>query len=175
MIFRSSKNNNKYKNDNLNIIYVPTLRGGINDEFYLLSNFDFKSTDNQLNVLNAKLFIKLHPVQIFIKKDDAVVPSNRGELEITAVNQMYLIEERLIVERMGRDYAWLDTGTHESLLEASTFIEVIESRQGLKVAFIEEIAFEKGYINKDQLTALAQPLAKNQYGEYLLRHAAELN
>ena len=175
MIFRSSKNNNKYKNDNLNIIYVPTLRGGINDEFYLLSNFDFKSTDNQLNVLNAKLFIKLHPVQIFIKKDDAVVPSNRGELEITAVNQMYLSEGRLAVRLMGRGYAWLDTGTHESLLEASSFIETIERRQGLKVACIEEIAFERGYISKDQLIALAQPLMKNQYGQYLLRRAEEKN
>ena len=110
-----------------------------------------------------------------IKKATEVVPSHRGELEITAVNQMYLSEDRLSVELMGRGYAWLDTGTHQSLLEASTFIEVIERRQGLKVACIEEIAFEKSYINKEQLIELAQPLAKNQYGQYLLRRAGEVN
>ena len=110
-----------------------------------------------------------------VKKAVEVVPSDRGELEITTVNQMYLSEERLSVELMGRGYAWLDTGTHESLLEASTFIEIIERRQGLKVACIEEIAFEKGYINKEQLIELAQPLAKNQYGQYLLRRAEEVN
>jgi len=110
-----------------------------------------------------------------IKKATEVVPSDRGELEITSVNQMYLSEERLSVELMGRGYAWLDTGTHESLLEASTFIETIERRQGLKVACIEEIAFEQGYINKEQLIELAQPLSKNQYGQYLLRRAEEVN
>lgn len=110
-----------------------------------------------------------------LQKACEVVPSDRGELEITAVNQMYLSEERLTVELMGRGYAWLDTGTHESLLEASTFIEIIERRQGLKVACIEEIAFVQGYINKDQLTGLAQPLAKNQYGQYLLKRAEEVN
>ena len=109
-----------------------------------------------------------------VKKAAEVVPSDRGELEITTVNQMYLNEERLTVELMGRGYAWLDTGTHESLLEASTFIEIIERRQGLKVACIEEIAFEEGYINKEQLIELAQPLAKNQYGQYLLRRAEEV-
>ena len=110
-----------------------------------------------------------------VKKAVEVVPSDRGELEITTVNQMYLSEERLTVELMGRGYAWLDTGTHESLLEASTFIETIERRQGLKVACIEEIAFEQGYINKEQLIELAQPLAKNQYGQYLLKRAEEVN
>ena len=110
-----------------------------------------------------------------IKKAVEVVPSDRGELEITTVNQMYLSEERLTVELMGRGYAWLDTGTHESLLEASNFIEIIERRQGLKVACIEEIAFVQGYINKEQLIDLAQPLAKNQYGQYLLRRAEEVN
>jgi len=109
-----------------------------------------------------------------VKKAVEVVPSDRGELEITIVNQMYLSEGRLSVELMGRGYAWLDTGTHESLLEASTFIEIIERRQGLKVACIEEISFEQGYINKEQLTELAQPLAKNQYGQYLLRRAEEI-
>ena len=88
---------------------------------------------------------------------------------------MFLNEKRLSVELMGRGYAWLDTGTHESLSEASTFIEIIEKRQGLKVACIEEIAFEQGYINKEQLIELAQPLAKNQYGQYLLKLAEEVN
>ena len=109
-----------------------------------------------------------------VKKACEVVPSARGELEITTLNQMYLNEERLSVELLGRGYAWLDTGTHESLLEASTFIETIERRQGLKVACIEEIAFEKGYINKEELIELAKPLAKNQYGQYLLRRAEEV-
>ena len=110
-----------------------------------------------------------------VKKACEVVPSDRNELEITSVNQMYLNEERLAVEIMGRGYAWLDTGTHESLLEASNFIEVIERRQGLKVACIEEIAFEKGYINKERLIKLAQPLSKSPYGQYLLRRAEEIN
>jgi len=110
-----------------------------------------------------------------VKKAVEVVPSDRGELEITTVNQMYLSEERLSVELMGRGYAWLDTGTHESLLEASTFIETVEKRQGLKVACIEEIAFERDYINKKQLIELAQPLARNQYGQYLLKRAEEVN
>jgi len=110
-----------------------------------------------------------------VNKAFEVIPSDRGELEITTVNQMYLNEGRLSVELMGRGYAWLDTGTHESLLEASTFIETIERRQGLKVACIEEIAFDKGYINKEQLIDLAQPLAKNQYGQYLLKRVEEFN
>ena len=108
-----------------------------------------------------------------VNKAAEVVPSDRGELEITTVNQMYLSEERLTVELMGRGFAWLDTGTHEDLLEASTFIETIERRQGLKVACLEEIAFEQGYISKEQLIELAQPLANNQYGQYLLRCAEE--
>ncbi|WP_130536275.1 glucose-1-phosphate thymidylyltransferase RfbA [Thiomicrorhabdus indica] len=108
-----------------------------------------------------------------IQKSKQVKPSHRGELEITTVNQMYLSEQRLKLETMGRGFAWLDTGTHESLLEASMFIETIEKRQGLKVACLEEIAFEMGYISKQQLIELAQPLKKNQYGQYLLRRAEE--
>jgi glucose-1-phosphate thymidylyltransferase len=110
-----------------------------------------------------------------VKKAAKVMPSNRGELEITTVNQAYLFEDRLAVELMGRGYAWLDTGTHESLLEASAFIETIEKRQGLKVSCIEEIAFDQGYISKGQLVELARPLAKNQYGRYLLRRSEEID
>ncbi|MFL2508095.1 MAG: glucose-1-phosphate thymidylyltransferase RfbA [Candidatus Pseudothioglobus sp.] len=110
-----------------------------------------------------------------VKKASKVVPSDRGELEITSINQMFLNEDRLHVEIMGRGYAWLDTGTHENLLEASTFIEVIERRQGLKVACIEEIAFEKGYIGREQLIELAIPLMNNQYGQYLLKRAEDLS
>ncbi len=102
-----------------------------------------------------------------------IKPSDRGELEITTVNQKYLEQGDLRVELMGRGYAWLDTGTHESLLEASNYIQTIENRQGLKVACIEEIAYEMGYIDKDKLIELAQPLKKNQYGQYLLRRAQE--
>jgi len=108
-----------------------------------------------------------------IQKAKEVKPSARGELEITTLNQDYLKEERLRVELMGRGFAWLDTGTHESLLEASNYIQTIENRQGLKVACIEEIAYEMGYITKEKLLELAQPLKKNQYGQYLIRRAQE--
>ena len=106
-----------------------------------------------------------------VKKAKNVIPSHRGELEITTLNQDYLNESRLKVELMGRGYAWLDTGTHESLLEASSFIQTIENRQSLKVACLEEIAYEMGYISKEKLLELAQPLSKNQYGQYLIKRA----
>tara|TARA_B100000586_G_scaffold264647_1_gene235284 strand:+ start:467 stop:1384 length:918 start_codon:yes stop_codon:yes gene_type:complete len=109
-----------------------------------------------------------------IKKVKEIMPSNRGELEITSLNHCYLTENRIKVEIMGRGYAWLDTGTHESLLEASTFIQTIENRQGLKVACLEEIAYEMGYITKDQLLTLAVPLQKNKYGNYLIQRAQEI-
>lgn len=97
-----------------------------------------------------------------------IKPSKRGELEITTVNQEYLSQDRLMVQTLQRGFAWLDTGTHDSLSEASTFIEVIEKRQGLKIACLEEIAFKKGWISKELLYATAQPMAKNSYGQYLL-------
>ncbi len=106
-----------------------------------------------------------------VKKAKNLKPSKRGELEITDLNRLYLEEERLNVKLLGRGFAWLDTGTHESLLQASNFISTIEQRQGLKVSCIEEIAFKKGFINKDQLLELAKPLSKNQYGQYLLNLA----
>ncbi|MDD3008325.1 MAG: glucose-1-phosphate thymidylyltransferase RfbA [Arcobacter sp.] len=106
-----------------------------------------------------------------VKKAKNVKPSERGELEITTLNQDYLNENRLKVELMGRGYAWLDTGTHESLLEASSFIQTIENRQSLKVACLEEIAYEMGYITKEKLLELADPLKKNQYGQYLISRA----
>ncbi|OCL95917.1 Glucose-1-phosphate thymidylyltransferase 1 [Aliarcobacter thereius LMG 24486] len=106
-----------------------------------------------------------------VKKAKNVKPSDRGELEITTLNQDYLNENRLKVELMGRGYAWLDTGTHESLLEASSFIQTIENRQSLKVACLEEIAYEMGYITKEKLLELAEPLKKNQYGQYLISRA----
>lgn len=103
-----------------------------------------------------------------IKKAQSLKPSKRGELEITDLNRIYLEEGRLSMKLLGRGFAWLDTGTHESLLQASNFIHTIEERQGLKVSCIEEIAFLKGYIDREQLLKLAEPLKKNQYGEYLI-------
>jgi glucose-1-phosphate thymidylyltransferase len=97
-----------------------------------------------------------------------IKPSARGELEITTVNQEYLKEQSLKVQQLGRGFAWLDTGTHESLSEASTFVEVIEKRQGLKIACLEEIAYKRGWINRDDILRLAEPMKKNQYGQYLL-------
>ena len=110
-----------------------------------------------------------------VQKSLKLKPSNRGELEITSLNQNYLNENRLKVTLMGRGYAWLDAGTHESLLEASNFIETIERRQGLKIACIEEIAYRKNYISKNQIIELAKPLAKNQYGQYLLKLVGDDN
>lgn len=103
-----------------------------------------------------------------------IKPSARGELEITTVNQYFLSEKELKVQLLGRGFAWLDTGTHDSLSEASTFIEVIEKRQGLKVACLEGIALRKGWIDANKMYELAQPMMKNQYGQYLLKVIKEL-
>ncbi|MBE9469614.1 MAG: glucose-1-phosphate thymidylyltransferase RfbA [Bacteroidetes bacterium] len=108
-----------------------------------------------------------------VEKAKKLKPSARGELEITDLNRLYLDEDRLNVQILGRGMAWLDTGTHESLLNASNYIATIEQRQGLKVACLEEIAFKKGYINKTQLLKLAEPLKNNQYGQYLFDIANE--
>ena len=104
-----------------------------------------------------------------VKVAKTIKPSARGELEITSVNQAFLNDGELNVQLMGRGFAWLDTGTHDSLAEASTFIEVIEKRQGLKVACLESIAYENGWLTADDLRRIAQPMAKNQYGQYLLK------
>lgn len=106
-----------------------------------------------------------------IEVAEGVRPSARGELEITSVNQEFLRREQLLVQTLGRGFAWLDTGTHDSLSEASTFVEVIEKRQGLKIACLEEIAYRAGWLTREALIELAAPMAKNQYGQYLLRVA----
>jgi len=108
-----------------------------------------------------------------VQKARTLKPSARGELEITDLNRLYLEEDRLTIKIMGRGMAWLDTGTHETLLQASVYIQTIEERQGLKVACIEEIAYKQGYIDRRQLLSLAEPLKKNQYGNYLLKIADE--
>lgn len=108
-----------------------------------------------------------------VEKAKSLKPSPRGELEITDLNRLYLEEKRLKVNLLGRGIAWLDTGTHESLLQASNFIATIEARQGLKASCIEEIAFKKGFISREQLLKLAEPMKKNQYGEYLIDIANE--
>ncbi|MFR9546981.1 MAG: sugar phosphate nucleotidyltransferase, partial [Rikenellaceae bacterium] len=98
-----------------------------------------------------------------------IKPSQRGELEITSVNQAFLNSEKLQVQTLGRGFAWLDTGTHDSLSEASTFVEVIEKRQGLKLACLEGIAYRKGWITEEKMREIAEPMIKNQYGEYLFK------
>ncbi len=108
-----------------------------------------------------------------VQKAKTIAPSNRGELEITSINQLYLQEGRLNVELLGRGYAWLDTGTHENLLEAGNFIEIIEKRQGLKIACLEEIAYKMGYITREKLLELGKKMEKNQYGQYLIRIAQQ--
>ena len=115
----------------------------------------------------AVVGIYFYPNKV-VKVAKSIKPSARGELEITSVNQAFLADNELNVQLMGRGFAWLDTGTHDSLAEASTFIEVIEKRQGLKVACLESIGYEMGWLTDDDIRRVAQPMAKNQYGQYLL-------
>ena len=136
-----------------------------------VTSLEEKPTEPKSNYAVVGLYFYPNDV---VQKAKLVEPSHRGELEITTLNQDYLNEDRLKVELMGRGYAWLDTGTHESLLEASMFIQTIENRQSLKVACLEEIAYEMDYISKEKLLELAQPLKKNQYGQYLIRRANEV-
>ncbi|MEX0333134.1 glucose-1-phosphate thymidylyltransferase RfbA [Vibrio tubiashii] len=140
------------------------------DEIGNATSIEEKPTSPKSNYAVVGLYFYPNSV---IEKAKKVKPSARGELEISCINSAYLEEGNLQVQIMGRGYAWLDTGTHESLLEAGQFIQAIEKRQSLKVACIEEIAFEKGYIDAGKLRDLAKPLNKNQYGQYLLRRANE--
>ena len=138
------------------------------DEKGNVTSIEEKPTDPKSNFAVVGLYFYTNDVVEIAKK---IKPSHRGELEITSVNQEYLKQQNLKVELLGRGFAWLDTGTHDSLMEAGQFIETIEKRQGLKVACLEEIAFRMKYIDKTQLKKLAEPLQKNGYGQYLIKLA----
>jgi glucose-1-phosphate thymidylyltransferase len=140
------------------------------DEKGNVTSIEEKPTDPKSNFAVVGLYFYTNDVVQIAKK---IKPSHRGELEITSVNQEYLKQQNLKVELLGRGFAWLDTGTHDSLMEAGQFIETIEKRQGLKVACLEEIAFRMKYIDKTQLKKLAEPLQKNGYGQYLIKLAKE--
>lgn len=133
-----------------------------------VTSIEEKPENPKSNYAVVGLYFYTNEVVQIAKK---IKPSHRGELEITSVNQEYLQQKKLKVELLGRGFAWLDTGTHDSLMEAGQFIETIEKRQGLKVACLEEIAYRMNYINKEQLKQLAEPLKKNSYGQYLLNLA----
>jgi glucose-1-phosphate thymidylyltransferase len=146
-------------------------------ERYGVAGFDLKGVVTSIEEKPEKPKSNYAVVGLYFYTNDVIEiakkmkPSHRGELEITAVNQEYLRKNNLKVQLLGRGFAWLDTGTHDSLMEAGQFIETIEKRQGLKVACLEEIAYNMKYINKAQLKKLAEPLKKNEYGQYLLKLA----
>ena len=138
------------------------------DDNGVVTSIQEKPKNPKSNYAVVGLYFYTNDVVQIAKK---IIPSHRGELEITSVNQEYLKQQNLKVELLGRGFAWLDTGTHDSLMEAGQFIETIEKRQGLKVACLEEIAYNMKYIDKAQLNKLAEPLKKNGYGQYLLKLA----
>ena len=140
------------------------------DDEGVVTSIEEKPVNPKSNYAVVGLYFYTNDVVRVAKK---IKPSHRGELEITSVNQEYLKQQNLKVELLGRGFAWLDTGTHDSLMEAGQFIETIEKRQGLKVACLEEIAYNMKYINKEQLSKLAEPLKKNTYGQYLLKLAKQ--
>ena len=140
------------------------------DESYNAISIEEKPTDPKSNYAVTGLYFYDNDVVEIAKK---VQPSERGEIEITSINQEYLKRKKLHVELLGRGYAWLDTGTHESLAQAGLYIQNIEQRQGYKVACIEEVAYYKGWINSEELIKLAQPLKKTEYGQYMLEMAKE--
>ncbi len=136
------------------------------DNDYNVKSIEEKPKNPKSNYAVVGLYFYPNSVVDIAKK---IKPSARGELEITTVNEIYLNEHKLYLQLLGRGFAWLDTGTHDSLSEASTFIEVLEKRQGLKIACLEEIALLNGWISKDDIRRIAEPMKKNQYGQYLLR------
>ena len=169
LLEQSIKNVNEEKNATVFGYYVsdPERYGVVDfDKTGKALNVEEKPTKPKSNYAVVGLYFYPNDVVEIAKN---VKPSHRGELEITSVNQKYLEREKLKVELMGRGYAWLDTGTHESLLEASNFIQTIEKRQGQRVASLQEIAFEQGWISSEKLKEIAEPMKKNEYGQYLLK------